>query len=116
MITVTKRAADQIKASDDENREAGLLLRLAAKINGDGSFEYGLGMDEEREEDRMIESGGVQILVAKESQDLLKDCVLDYVEIEEGKLQFIFMNPNDPNYIPPTNIDLAEIPVKRSDN
>lgn len=115
MITVTKRAADQIKASGDETQEAGLLLRLAAKKNDDGSFEYGLGMDEEREEDQLIESEGVQIVVAKESQDLLKGCVLDYVELEEGKPQFIFMNPNDPNYIPPTDADLTEIPVKHGD-
>ncbi|MFV1998159.1 MAG: HesB/IscA family protein [Acidiferrobacterales bacterium] len=116
MITVTNRAARQIRASNDESPEERLLLRLAAKISNDGSFEYGLGMDEEREGDQLIESEGAQILVARESQDLLKDCVLDYVELEEGKPQFIFMNPNDPSYIPPTDIDLADIPVKYSDN
>jgi iron-sulfur cluster assembly protein len=26
---------------------------------------------------------------------------MDYVELEPGSWQFIFMNPNDPNYKPP---------------
>jgi iron-sulfur cluster assembly protein len=116
MITVTKRAAGQIKTSGDEDQDAGLLLRLAAKKNDDGSFEYGLGMDEERDEDQLIESEGVQIVVAKESQELLKGCVLDYVELEKGNPQFIFMNPNDHNYIPPTDADLTEIPIKHGGN
>jgi iron-sulfur cluster assembly protein len=35
------------------------------------------------------------------SAELLKNTVLDFVEIEPGKQQFIFMNPNDPGYVPP---------------
>ena len=27
---------------------------------------------------------------------------LDFVELEPGKAQFIFMNPNDPGYTPPS--------------
>ena len=30
----------------------------------------------------------------------LKHCVLDYVELEQNNYQFIFINPNDPNYSP----------------
>ncbi len=116
MITVTKKAADKIKASAEENAEAGLWLRLAARKKDDGSIEYGLGMDEERDEDEKIETDGVQIIIAKESQELLTGCVLDFVEIEEGKPQFIFLNPNDPDYLPPTEGDLSEIPAKHGDN
>lgn len=116
MITVTKKAADKIKASAGENAEAGLRLRLAARKNDDGSIEYGLGMDKERDEDEKIETEGVQIIVAKDSQELLNGCVLDFVEIEEGKPQFIFLNPNDPNYIPPNEGDIAEIPAKHGGN
>ncbi|MEE8387089.1 MAG: iron-sulfur cluster assembly accessory protein [Acidiferrobacterales bacterium] len=116
MITVTVKAADKIKASAEESTKSGLWLRLAAKKNDDGSIEYGLGMDEQRDEDVKIETEGVQIIVAKESQELLSGCVLDYVEIEEGKPQFIFLNPNDPNYIPPTEGDIAQIPAKHGDN
>jgi iron-sulfur cluster assembly protein len=35
------------------------------------------------------------------SLDLLNDAVLDYVQLDDGKYEFIFLNPNDPNYQPP---------------
>lgn len=116
MITVTKTAAEAIMASSEENTDAKLLLRLAAKKNDDGTIDYGLGMDEERDDDTKIDSQGVQIIVAKESQELLNGCVLDYVELEEGKPQFIFLNPNDPDYVPPTEGDIADIPAKNGNN
>lgn len=116
MITVTKRAADQIKASAEQDAEQELFFRLAAKTNDDGSIEYGLGMDKLRDSDEKTESSGVTVIVAKESQDLLQGCVLDYVEIEDNQPSFIFMNPNDPNYVPPTEGDIAEIPPKHGDN
>ena len=37
----------------------------------------------------------------------LKNCKLDYVEIEKNQPQFIFLNPNDPVYSPP-NEDLEK--------
>ena len=117
MITITKRAAEKINESrqqDESNDE--LHLRLAAKVNDDGSWQYGLGFDEQREGDENLESWGINIVVAEESKDLLKGCVLDFVEITEGDHQFIFMNPNDPNYVPPTDSDLADVPTKHSNN
>ena len=41
-------------------------------------------------------------IVSPISAEMLKDTKLDYVEIEAGKHQFIFLNPNDPEYRPPT--------------
>ena len=35
------------------------------------------------------------------SKILLEGTTLDYVELEPGEHQFIFMNPNDANYTPP---------------
>jgi iron-sulfur cluster assembly protein len=32
---------------------------------------------------------------------LLSGMTLDFVEIEPGSFQFIFMNPNDPEFTPP---------------
>jgi len=116
MITVTKRAAEHIKASTDKESEEELFLRLAAKENDDGSIEYGLGMDEVREGDEKVNSSGVTVVIAQESQDLLKGCALDFVDIEDGQPQFIFMNPNDPNYVPPTEVDITEIPSKHGEN
>ncbi len=116
MITITKRAAAQISESlnqDDANSD--LPLRLAAKVTDDGSYHYGLGFDEVRDGDEQVESEGIRIVVAEESKDLLNDCVLDFVEITEGDNQFIFLNPNDPNYVPPTDGDIAAVPPKHGD-
>ncbi|KPK54874.1 MAG: hypothetical protein AMS22_05250 [Thiotrichales bacterium SG8_50] len=115
MITITKRAADQINESRQPDDTDDLALRLAAKVADDGSYHYGLGFDEVRDGDEQVESEGVQIVIAEESQDLLKGCVLDFVEITQGDSQFIFLNPNDPNYVPPTDVDLAAVPPKHGD-
>jgi iron-sulfur cluster assembly protein len=42
------------------------------------------------------------------SLDLLNDAVLDYVQMDDGKYEFIFLNPNDPNYKPPSNPKAGE--------
>ena len=116
MITVTQRAADHIRTSVEQDAEQELFLRLAAKTNDDGSIEYGLGLDELRDDDEKIDSSGITVIVAKESQGLLQGCALDFVKIENGQPQFIFMNPNDPNYVPPTEVDITEIPPKHGEN
>lgn len=116
MITITKRAADQINESRESDDNGELALRLAAKVTDDGSYQYGLGFDEVRDGDQQIESEGIQLVVAEESQDLLKGCVLDFVEITSGDKQFIFLNPNDPNYVPPTDGDLAAVPPRHGSN
>ena len=60
-----------------------------------------MGFDDSKEDDLSITSREVEIIVSKISADLLKDTVLDFVELEPGKHQFIFLNPNDPTYTPP---------------
>ena len=101
MITVTEEAAKQIKLSARQGNTEGLPLRIAATRNEDDSIHYGMGFDESKEEDISITSREVDIIVSPISADLLKDTVLDFVELEPGKHQFIFMNPNDPSYQPP---------------
>jgi iron-sulfur cluster assembly protein len=40
-------------------------------------------------------------MVPPDSVELLKGATLDFVELEPGQFNFIFMNPNDPEYVPP---------------
>jgi iron-sulfur cluster assembly protein len=42
------------------------------------------------------------------SLDLLNNTVLDYAQMDDGKYEFIFLNPNDPNYSPPTETRVDE--------
>ena len=101
MITVTEEAAKQIKLSAKQGKAEGMPLRIAATRNQDDSIHYGMGFDDSKEDDVKISSGDVEIVVSPISAELLRDTVLDFVELEPGKHQFIFMNPNDPGYTPP---------------
>lgn len=101
MITVTEEAAKQIKLSAKQGKAEGMPLRIAATKNEDESIHYGMGFDDSKEDDITVTSREVEIVVSPVSAELLKDTVLDFVELEPGKHQFIFMNPNDPSYTPP---------------
>ncbi|MBT8126787.1 MAG: iron-sulfur cluster assembly accessory protein [Gammaproteobacteria bacterium] len=101
MITVTEEAAKQIKLSANQGNSEGMPLRIAATRNEDNSIHYGMGFDDSKDDDIAINSADVDIVVSPVSAELLKDTVLDFVELEPGKHQFIFMNPNDPTYKPP---------------
>lgn len=96
MFTLTPAAAAQIlqaiaaQQGDPEMQ----CLRVAAKIEG-GEIVYGMGFDEEREHDAVIESGGVKLLIAPRSQELLAGATLDFVELQPGEFKFIFLNPNE---------------------
>jgi iron-sulfur cluster assembly protein len=69
-------------------------LRIAAKIE-DGEIVYGMGFDDERENDAVIEANGITLLIAPRSQELLHGTTLDFVELRPGEFQFIFVNPNE---------------------
>jgi iron-sulfur cluster assembly protein len=102
VINVTPTAAEQIRKSAKEGFMVGMPLRLAAKRQADGSIHYGMGFDDQsREDDMRFTSEGIDLVVASLSLDLLDGTTVDYVEMEPGKFEFIFMNPNDPHYEPP---------------
>ena len=102
MITVTPAAAEQIKLSAEQGKSEGMPLRLAAQRQEDNSIHYGMGFDDSKEDDVTVNAGDIEIVMASSSADLLKGTTIDYVELEPEKFQFIFMNPNDPNYEPPS--------------
>jgi iron-sulfur cluster assembly protein len=101
MITVTKAAAEQILRSAEQTQSTGMPLRIAAKVEEDGSIQYGMGFDEQRDEDVACSSEGIDMVVANAYQELLVGLTVDYVELNPGEHQFIFINPNDPNHVAP---------------
>lgn len=102
MITITPAAADQIRASAREGNMEGLAMRIAARRDPDGSIHYGMGFDDNQQEgDIRINAGGIDVIIGETSQILVDGMTLDYVEIEPDTFQFIFLNPNDVNYVPP---------------
>ena len=96
MITVTPAAAQQIRESARQGKLEDMPLRVAVTRLEDGSFHYALGFDDNnREGDKTFQSEGIDIIVAPQSMEMLDGTVIDYVELE-GKMEIIFINPNDP--------------------
>lgn len=101
MFKVTPQAAEQVRAAARQGGTDGMALRLAAQQRPDGSIDYRMGFDEGTEDDIRFSSEGVQIVIAPEYVPLLDAATLDFVELDKGESQFIFLNPNDPTYVPP---------------
>ncbi len=104
-IEVTVAAANVIKKSAVESKLENTALRIAATRNTDNTIHYGLGFDDiggASDKDHYFKSNGVEIVVAESSLELLEGTTIDYVELEPKQFNFVFLNPNDPNYSPPT--------------
>ena len=100
MITVTPEAAKQILAAANQGGMEGLSLRLAARPTLQGPLEYGMGFDDANEEDLTFSCEGVAVVFEPQYGPLLNGTVIDFVEIEPGLFNFIFMYPNDPAFGP----------------
>ncbi len=95
MLTLTPAAAHQIQSAiPPEASFEGLSLRIAARRGDDGSIEYAMGMDNERDTDKTIVVEGISLLINEHSADLLLGVTVDFVE-EDGQPLFVFTNPND---------------------
>ncbi len=102
MISLSTAALEQIRHSADTGDMASSPLRIAIKQQGDGSFHYAMGFDEQRSPgDIFFNFDGVDLVVATASKELAEGMTIDFVELEPGKAEFIFLNPNDPTYVPP---------------
>lgn len=101
MFKVTTAAAEQVRSAAKQGGTEGLSLRLAAHRKPDGSIDYRMGFDDAIDEDIRMSSEGVDIVMAPEYVPLLDGATMDFVEIEPGQSQFIFLNPKDANYSPP---------------
>lgn len=95
MFQVTPTAAEELLAAALRSDAAGMALRVAARQVADGSLEYGMGFDEEREDDEPLQFGELTVLLGSPSKPLLADTVLDYVETAPGRFDFIFVPPQE---------------------
>ncbi|MEI6733971.1 MAG: hypothetical protein WCK94_08345 [Comamonadaceae bacterium] len=90
MFTLSGAAARQIQQSASASPEQELTLRVAAKLDVDGSIQYGMGFDDAKDDDIQLEFEGVQVVIGPEFHELLLDTLLDYVELQPGEFNFIF--------------------------
>lgn len=89
MITLTAAAAEGVRVAALQSDAEGMPLRLAAKLADDGSVVFGMGFDDQREQDLLIESEGIAVLVSPPSQDLLENATLDFAEVRSGEFGFV---------------------------
>ena len=101
MFKVTKTAAKELKRSMQAHDFDDMPLRVAAQKTPDGSIEYQMGFDEAGPGDTMVASSGIDVVINKDHKPLLAGTELDFVAIDGETKEFIFLNPNDPTFIPP---------------
>ncbi|RYF14358.1 MAG: iron-sulfur cluster assembly accessory protein [Comamonadaceae bacterium] len=89
---VTSAAAREIRAAADRSGAAGMALRVAARTTHEG-LAYALGFDEPADSDAVTVVEGLTVLVGADSQGLLAGTVLDYVQLDTGTHDFIFVAP-----------------------
>ena len=107
MITVTSGAAQQIRIAATQADCDEMGLRIAARRETDGSLHYAMGFDDARNDDLVVTSEGIALVVSPRDTALLDGMTLDYVEYEPGDHRFIFVNPNDVAPAPPTDTSLG---------
>ena len=99
---ITEDAAEEILRSMRQNDPTAGSLRIAAKRRPDGSIDYAMGFDEADDTDTVVEQFSVEVLIGVTSLDLLAGALLDFVQLKTtGPKEFIFLNPNDPQFVPP---------------
>lgn len=105
MITISKNAARQIEYSAQQNGMRNAVMRVAIRQLDDGSFHYALGFDDAfSKHDIQFKSEGIDLVVSPDSLDLGRELVVDFVELDSGEKNFIFINPADPNYNPGASV------------
>ena len=87
-ISVTPRAAEEVRRIVDEQRAAGVLgpdervyLRVSVKGGGCSGFQYGLRLEEtKQEDDAELEIEGVKVLVDPMSYTMLGGVTVDFID------------------------------------
>jgi iron-sulfur cluster assembly accessory protein len=92
-ISITKKAAEKIKIAMEKQGKSGSVLRLFISGGGCSGFQYGLTFDRKNDDDQLIESHGVSIIVDQESAKCLDGSEIDYEESVMGE-GFKVNNPN----------------------
>lgn len=102
LITVTPAALAQLRIALAAADDPDLALRAAARRADDGEIEYGMGLDEAREQDEQVRIDDVvTVLVSVASRDLIAGTSIDYIEVAPGEMRFIFHRPQPAEQAPP---------------
>lgn len=93
-VQLTERAAEQVRRiRSDEDLEDQLCLRIAVEGGGCSGLSYKLGFDYKSDEDEVIVSRGIEIVVDPKHMMYLKGISVDYPDGLDAR-GFTFDNPN----------------------
>lgn len=95
-VSLTERAARQVEKIMDNHESKNdekIFLRVAVEGGGCSGLSYKLGLDHQKEEDSVIESRDIPILVEDKHMIYLRGISIDYPEGLDAR-GFTFDNPN----------------------
>ncbi len=93
MITLTPRAAQQVRTMQVELAAPEKRLRVLVESGGCSGFQYGMSFDQPKPEDTEIVSEGVAFVVDPTSLAYLQGTLIDFDDGLHGK-GFELKNPN----------------------
>ena len=84
-LSLTDKAVEKVKYfAGSMPDSAGKPLRIFIQGGGCSGFQYGFTFDEKKENDMVLETGGITVVVDPQSAQYLKDAKVDYVEDFRG--------------------------------
>lgn len=93
-VILTQRAARQIREiKKDEDLDEELYLRVAVEGGGCSGLSYKLGFDIKTDEDKIVESQGMEIVINPKHLMYLEGIQIDYPDGLDAR-GFTFDNPN----------------------
>lgn len=93
-VKLTERAANQVrKIKKDENLDDELYLRVAVEGGGCSGLSYKLGFDIRTDEDMVVDTQGLEVIVKSDHMMYLDGVVIDYPDGLDAR-GFTFDNPN----------------------
>lgn len=93
MITLTPRAAQQVRSMQADLNVPQKRLRVLVESGGCSGFQYGMSFDEPKPDDAAFDSEGVAIIVDPASLAYLSGSLIDFDDGLHGK-GFEIKNPN----------------------
>lgn len=93
-LVFTEHAAEKVKELGARQENTGAMLRVYIQGGGCSGFQYGFALEKaENQDDMVVETGGVKLVVDPMSFQYLMGAEIDYLEDLQGA-RFVINNPN----------------------
>ncbi len=93
-LTITEKAAEEIKRIIEQENDSDLALRIGVQGGGCSGLTYFMTLEKEvRQNDKVFEQNGFKVLVDSKSAMYLDGTQLEFTDGLSGR-GFVFNNPN----------------------